>query len=1365
MDIVHLGQDPVVGRFHSPDYQLLEKIGAGGFGQVYKAIQHSTQKLVAIKFLTLLSDASPEKNRRHIARFHRESDLICRLNHPNIVQLLDKGQQGDSVIYAVYEFIDGHTLKAHLEAHGPLSAIDAAEIMACVLDALSHAHEQGVIHRDIKPANIMLYKVGAKTHVKVLDFGIGTLQHDVRQLDYKSITLTQETLGTPTYSAPEQLRGEPPVAQTDIYVWGLVFLECLSGVPTFTGGSLAAIFHQQLSASNVPLGLLAGHRSAHLFRRVLSKKAHERPADTAKLYHEFCQLNFANLVGALSEQEHHHRGSVETQIVNNADTLIHAGRFSYSRLTERKPISVLSVILGAQSCSSAHPVEQEIIDTFHHDLMQQCIDIAIRYGANHVGGLGDNLLFYFGHPNVSENDSRLCSRTALDIVSNFNNKNKLLQHSHGIVSQVQMGIDIGYMVSVANALPEGHTAHQAMTLCRKAQPGQILCSDRAKQRLESHVNFDFLPARESHHEGTLEPHCYQLSSERQSEAFGFLRGTRKHRGFIGREQELTQLIAVLTSPCTAAADARVLGPVVPGQGHLLAHVYGEAGIGKSRCVLELKERLVSRRYFVAQCLPEHQNNALSPILTLLKHQHGLMGMSDERCRAHLMVMIAKTSLSESHQRQGLLVLAAWLNLPLSDDYLLSELSPERQKRCLFAVISALLCHVEVVGDTATSERDQYLFIFEDMHWADPVSCEFIRYLVSTEVFTQGRHAWLNTSREPLPLTMSAFIPVAINRLSRSQSYALIDELFDRQRLAAGLTALLIERTDGIPLFIEELITSLQQQKSVHKVNGIIDFVDHDTHPVPATLRELLQQRLDGLRFAKETAQLAATIGRAFDYTLLIAVSGKGEAQVQQDLQALINAELVYLQRQVDGDRYFFKHALVRDAAYDGMERPARQQVHLQLARILVDDFADRVARHPAETARHYAGAGECGAASTYYALAGDHAVTIASHREAVTFYQAALVQLDTADGEYLLEKMELNTQLANVLTMKSGYASEQVEQIQHTLAELKARQAEDHVGEAREMTDTLRRQAATDCWGQSVFQMVSGNFEQALALTTVYRAHCVPGDHLAQICPHLSEAFIALWQGQLSTAYGLLQQTAQFNTLARHGLGENFQADCTALYGYNTQVAAGIYTALNHYVLTNNAPESGAFAQDALMLARQASHPYTLVHCLCRAALIDIIMADLPSAYQKANEAQFLAAQCDIALWHAVAKILSGYCAVVLEQKPQGLSDMKQSIAAYLDTGAITNVAIYQTLYADALRVCGEEGASIAMCDQVIAACATSKDVFYLSETYRVKAAALQGTESDSAGDRDLNQALAIATEQQALGFIHRINNTRSAMA
>lgn len=959
METGHTNQYCIVESFNSPDYQLVDKIGEGGFGQVYKAVQRSTQKTVAIKFLTLHSEISPDKKRRHIERFHRESDLSRRLSHPNIVSLIDIGQQDDSLIYAVYEYIDGHTLKSYLEDHGPFSAIDAAEVMACVLDALSHAHEKGVIHRDIKPANIMLYNVGAKTHVKVLDFGIGALKNEVRQLDYKSITLTQETLGTPSYSAPEQLRGEPPIAQTDIYVWGLVFLECITGEPTITGRSLASIFHQQLSPTNVPLGVLAGHCSAQFLRRVLNKKSHLRPHNTAELYHEFCKLNFSNLTGDLSHSKASPNGqhALSSSLIEaNADTLISNNRFVYSQLTERKQISVLSVILTTQSLAAEMQIEQDVIDTFHSDQMQQCVDIAIRFGACHVGSLGDSLLFFFGYPSVTDSDSRLCSRAALEIASNVNNKNALLKSSHAIVSEVKMGIEIGLMMSIENNVPEGKVAHTAMELCRQAQVGQIICTESVHSILDSYAHFDGLgkTATMNRWGGTNTAAHYLLRGERQSEAFGFLRGSRKHLAFVGREREMTQLLNLLkVNECDTRTTSK---QTRSGKKHLdstkitakAAHIFGEAGIGKSRLVIELRDKANARRHFVAQCLPEHKNNALYPVLSMIKQKFSLRGLSDEQSLHRIKLGIDATSLSEEHKQQGLLILCAWLSISIQDISQLSQLSTKLQKDRLFSVLTYLLCQ-ETQHKSVYSPNQDYLYIVEDLHWSDPATKEFIDHLIQSDVFAHSSHVWINTSREFLPdlIAEKRFIIVEVNKLIAQQAQQFISDLFNGQRLAQSLMSLLIERTDGIPLFIEELTSSLQRHALVHKVNGLIDFVDNDKQSqVPITLRESLQQGLDRLSFSKDTAQLAATIGRSFDYSLLISASSKDEAQVQRDLNELIQAELVFLQRKVDGDSYIFKHALVRDAAYESMSQLALLESHKKLVSTFEAEGNTRIQKSP-----------------------------------------------------------------------------------------------------------------------------------------------------------------------------------------------------------------------------------------------------------------------------------------------------------------------------------------------------------------------------------------------------------------------------------
>ncbi|MCX4029675.1 TOMM system kinase/cyclase fusion protein [Endozoicomonas sp. SM1973] len=938
----------------SDKYSLIEKIGEGGFGQVYKAKQTNTGQLVAIKFLTLNPAFNADKKRRYIERFARETLLCSRLHHPHIVRLLDKGQEESDLLYAVFEYVEGLSLKERLARSGPLLPAEAAQTMAQVLDALAHAHKQGVVHRDIKPANIMLSQVGATTHVKILDFGIGSLVNEARQLDYKTITLTQETLGTPSYSAPEQLRGEPPTPQTDIYVWGLVFLECLTGKPAVSGSNLASIFHKQLSHSNIPIPpAIAGHPVTVLLRRVLNKKANERAANAAELYHEFTQINLATIVGDLSEENASMIPPTTTQAVTAQynKTIVNDTQFYHTSLTEVKQLTVLCLTLQIKSVVDV-TANTEILDTLHRDQKAQCIDTAIRFGAYHVGTLGDTLLFYFGYPKVSENDCRLSARTALEIFSNLTKTNALLKKTQGVEIHPKIGIHTGAVTIYSDATPEGETPNLAMELARLAMPMQVLCSEFTKNQLERYIEFEPTSAKVTSYQ-QRELLLYSLKAERAVEAFGFLRANHSNQNFIARQHELNQLIKLLNNNQIKNST---------DQNHTqFAHVWGEAGIGKSRLIFEFRRKATSFNHYIAQCLPEHKNNALYPVLNLLKYQYALDSISPEKA-----IQVLKSQVNNSGQldeKQSIPILYSWLGLPLPDYLSDVAFSPDSQKQILFITLSCLLNQ-----QSNLTSNQHNLYIFEDIHWADPTTLEFIAYWLASEAFAKNQAIFVSTSREVIPQHLSAhpFTIVELSKLDYNNTAEFIISRFEHQNVSDQVLDIVATRTDGIPLFIEEMVNMLKQKQLVQYLNGIIDFSSPDKiNEVPSSLRESLQQKLDSLVYGKETAQLAATIGREFNYKLLVSASSRSEEQVQIDLNELIEADLVYLQRKIGDDTYIFKHALVRDAAYESIPSDKLEGFHKYVADTLVSHFESFIKNNPGVVADHYHKANDFILASQY----------------------------------------------------------------------------------------------------------------------------------------------------------------------------------------------------------------------------------------------------------------------------------------------------------------------------------------------------------------------------------------------------------------
>ncbi|WP_299006384.1 TOMM system kinase/cyclase fusion protein [uncultured Shewanella sp.] len=930
MSLCQLPTSHISTKFHSEHYQLLDKIGQGGFGQVYRATHIKTNQMVAIKFLTLSSDFDEDKRQRYLARFQRETQLNSRLSHPNIVRLLDKGCIDDELIYAVFEYIEGQSLKEVLFEQGPLRPIQAVNVMSQVLDSLSHAHERGVIHRDLKPANIMLMKSDVNHHVKILDFGIGALTNEARKADDLSLTLTQETLGTPSYSAPEQLRGEPPTIKSDLYVWGLVFLECLTGQTVMAGANLASIFHKQLSQSNVPIPVgLAGHPVANLLRRVLNKKVQERAGVAAEIYRELNQLNFLSLVGQLApliEQAHEARPSATSTVLMDYDeTQLDLDVFAFSGLVERKQISVLCLSLHIISLVEDR-VDLEVIDAIHRDQKSQCSNIAVSFGAFHVGDLGDTQLFYFGYPKVSDNDSRLCARTALEINSRLNKCNALLRLSVGIEVQVRMAMNTGVVTHYRDSVPEGDTINRAMALMRYAMAQQILCTQASERLLGNHI--EFAESKIKSDDLFFQGGVYQLLGERKVEAFSFLRANARYHDFIGREPEMRLLLSLVEESKGKAA-----------------YLYGEAGIGKSRLMFELRKAVNTHEQIIIQCLPEHQFNALYPILSLLKYAYSVERVTSTRLIQQFTSILNQYDGVDTEQ--SILVLCIWFGLTLPDTQDVMDLKPDKQKSILFDVLLILLRNIPGRQDKPLS-----LLIFEDLHWSDPTSLEFLRYLLQHPLCDSGKITLLMTSRKALSqLWHENIAAVKLKGLTQRQIHQIVKNMFERENVATRVLALVCQRTDGIPLFIEELVNMLRDKKWIQVLNGQVDFVsDAALSEIPHTLLDSLQQKLDALVYAKETVQLAACIGREFDYGLLVAASDRTEEKVQNDIDELLNQALIYQLRQVKGDRYIFKHALVHEAAYANIDSRNKKHFHGLIAHELLQTEAPNAM----EVALHFA---------------------------------------------------------------------------------------------------------------------------------------------------------------------------------------------------------------------------------------------------------------------------------------------------------------------------------------------------------------------------------------------------------------------------
>ncbi len=350
-------------------YEIIAEIGAGSFGRVYKARQRSTEQLVALKTIRFLPDDSSEHRERLTERFLREMRLCAELSHPHIVRLLDSGQRRDGALCAVFEYVSGSTLEQILSEEGALSQREAVHFLSQVLDALACAHRKGVVHRDLKPANIIVTHSGARRNALVLDFGLGGFVEGHRDWVNPRLTRSQDLMGTPSYAAPEQLRGEATTTRSDLYSWGLVLLECLTGEPAVQGATVHEVLHQQLGreAISIPDSL-----HAQPLGELLACVTAKDPDLRSKSLAELLRLLESPSSPAVLDR------------VAGPGPKRPPQRPASDRL-QRRQITVMSYRL------SAHPpidgaADLETIDVVLRDARARCVQAAERCGGLAIGG-------------------------------------------------------------------------------------------------------------------------------------------------------------------------------------------------------------------------------------------------------------------------------------------------------------------------------------------------------------------------------------------------------------------------------------------------------------------------------------------------------------------------------------------------------------------------------------------------------------------------------------------------------------------------------------------------------------------------------------------------------------------------------------------------------------------------------------------------------------------------------------------------------------------------------------------------------------------------------------------------------------------
>jgi TOMM system kinase/cyclase fusion protein len=1315
---------PVVGGVFHERYRVVSELGSGGFGVVYKAVQLTTGQEVAIKVLGAFGARDAAAHERRAARLAREMRLCAQLHHPNIVGIIDFGEAEGGLVYLVFQFVPGRNLERLIAEEGPLEPQEAKHLMSEVLDALACAHAQGVIHRDLKPSNIMVVATGARRNALVLDFGIGVLTDVTAQGDAAKLTASNELLGTIAYAAPEQLLRRAPAASSDLYSWGLVFLECLTGRPAIEGASLVEILMKQVSVDPVPVpASLADHALGRLLRRVTAKDAKERDLTSEQVLRELeaCDVGGLGRASPARAPEQGVAHAVTMQVAwapsgvepASSDPRIASPRSLSgvpsplgvelgpgSLQSERRQVTVVSCTFSATPAGEGALDLEELDELLQHQ-RRICAESALRFHGHVAGVLADQALLYFGYPAADEDAARRAARAALAMVAEIERQNPQIEAERGARLGIRIGIHTGLVV--AGGLEDagraiGTTPKIAARIGGAAQPGVVAVSGDAHRLLRGRFAFE---------DGGIR---YIEEIARPIEVFRLLEPLPAPSAVHSRAPRSGGVPLLGRDPEIAGVVQR-FRQAGGGNGQVVL-VSGEAGIGKSRLVHELALRVRSEphRWLECRCVPEGQNSALHPFIELIERL--LEPSSEATPEAKTRKLGALLHDLEFTLDGALPIFCALLGYPLPEGQRPLDVAPPRQKeRTLHAILSLLF---------ELSEREPVVVVMEDLHWADPTTLELLGQLVK-EVPSARVLAVLTARPEFSPAWATAGVaPVQLGRLTRAESEELIARTAEGRDLPRAVLDRVAERTDGVPLFIEELTRTVVESGVLSQPGRGAEIAG--APEIPATLRDSLAARLDRLGRAKETAQLAAAIGREFTFELISAVSSLDPVSLQEDLDRLVGAELLARRRRIRNPAYTFKHALVRDAAYESMLRRTRVRVHATIARALEERFPEIVATRPELLALHAAAADQRAAAIGYALKAAGAALQSSANVEAIGHARQAMSWLEGLDPGAQRAEMELGitSVLTTALMATRGPGSAEARAVI-----VRSQALLDELGDNPHALPTMGRLVA--------FHQMRGDVRESLALGERYRALAERADDAGQqvLALNLLGRSLVI-MGRFGEARAHLERALSLYDPEAHrhyaftGYGMDLQVDtrCT--------LSLGLW-------LQGYADQSLACIEEARAWAERLSHANSFAITLVTSAVIHHYRMERDRVAEQAGRLDQLCQRHGLYLG-MFAGLLFGWYA----REPEGPKQILGGLRAF---GQLHTVPYWSSTVAESEAALGQFDQALARIDECSREAQEMGELYFGPEFLRLKGAFLL-QQSPDAEDRALacfEEAIALA--------------------
>jgi class 3 adenylate cyclase/predicted ATPase len=981
---------------------------------------------------------------------------------------------------------------------------------------------------------------------------------------------------------------------------------------------------------------------------------------------------------------------------------------------ERRQLTIMFCDLVGSTALSARldPEDvREIIGAYHRccaGVIAQARGFVAKY-------MGDGVLAYFGYPQAHEHDAERAVRGALALVDAVS---RLPAGPHAGL-QVRIGIATGIVV-VGDLIGEGAAQERgvvgdvpnlAARLQVMAEPGQVLIAPTTQ--LLTGGLFKYRDLGEIALRGLSEKvRAWQVLRASAFESrFEALHATGL-MPLIGRERELELVLRHWHQ--AQAGDGGVV---------LLS---GEPGIGKSRIVSALQERLIDGPYARLSyfCSPHDADRALHPIIAHLERAAGFTARDTAAAKlAKLEELLARATPA----KHDVGYIAELLMLP-AERFGLPELTPQQRKA---KTLAALLGQVE-----GLAARHPVLIVFEDAHWADPSSLELLTLTVE-----RCRHL-------PVLLLITArpeFVPswpagtkamtIALTRLSRQEGSALVEKLTARKALPEEVLEQILDRTDGVPLFVEELTKSVLESGIIRETDGRYVL----TGPlapmaIPTTLHASLMARLDRLSAVREVAQIGATIGREFSRDLLRTLVPMSNAALGSALAQLVASGLVIETGAEPNATYAFKHALVHDAAYGTLLRSRRQELHSRIATGLEEQFPEFAEQHPELLAHHYTEARLIDRAVWYWGRAGRLSMARSAMTEAVRQLQKGLELLTgLPDGSLRRhQELELQCALSGALVASKGQGAPETGK-----AYARARELCEQLGDGAALVPVLS--------GLCTYHLGHREYEAARRIAgDLLHVAEERGDTASRLVGHRSMGACLHQLGQFGSAADHLEQVlALYVPKAHHGIASVAAQDMRA--------AALSYLSLDLLIL-GHPQRAFARVEEAVSWARELGHPHLLVFALTGASYFHLLRRAEPAASVVVEELVSLSREQKFPFWLALGNLMRGYLLAVRGDLADGEALSRQSFDDLRRMGSSWNETYDLGLLASCCARSGKFGEALDLLGRAVELADSTGERWFEAELRRLNGEWLI---ADRRGEPDaaaahLQRAIAVAREQNA---------------